>query len=176
MNYKLYLNIAKEVAKASKCFSRQIGSVLVTQDGTIVGTGYNGPPRKTPHCDSQERLEWLTENLRETHVGDIGVYLLENGWGNKCPRHILGFKSGEGLWVCPAAHSERNALINSAREGIRTKGCILVMNCSLPCVECCKEIINAGISKIVCLDGDDYDTGARWLLNNSNIEIVYIKE
>jgi dCMP deaminase len=174
VNYKRLLNVALEVSNASKCLSRHIGAVLVTPDGTIVGTGYNGPPRKTPHCDSEERLEWLVENVRKTKVGSIKGFFLDNGWGVKCPRRIMGYKSGEALWVCPAAHAERNALINSAREGIKTKGCILVMNCPLPCQECSKEIINAGIVTIVCLEGDDYDPGSRWLLERAGIKIVQI--
>ena len=175
MNYEPYLNITKEVAKFSKCLSRQIGVVLISKDKTILGTGYNGPPRNTPHCDSPERLEWLVKHLAKERVGDLKAYLLENGWGNKCPRQIMGFKSGEGLWVCPAAHAERNVLINSAREGIKTKGCTIIMNCALPCQECSKEIINAGISTIVCLQGADYDVGSRWLLERSNIEIIQLE-
>jgi dCMP deaminase len=172
MDYTWYMKIAIEVSEASKCLSRQIGAVLITQDGTVIGTGYNGPPRGVPHCDSGERLEWLVKNLQKTHVGSIQDYLLENGWGKICPRRILGFKSGEGVEICPAAHAERNALINSAREGIRTKGCTLIMNCPLPCQECSKEIINAGIVKIVCLGGEDYDNGSRWLLNQASVEII----
>jgi dCMP deaminase len=174
VNYTWLMNIAKEVGKASKCLSRQIGVVLVTQDKTIIGTGFNGPPRKIPHCDSTERLQWLVENVQKTKVGTIKEFFLDNGWGKKCPRRIMGFKSGEALWVCPAAHAERNALINSAREGIRTKGCILVMNCALPCQECSKEIINAGIVTVVCLKGEDYDSGSRWLLEKAGVEIIQL--
>jgi dCMP deaminase len=172
MNYKVLLNVAIEVSKSSKCLSRQIGSVIVTPDGTIVGTGYNGPPRKVPHCNSTERFMWIVEHLKKDRIGDIAGFLQDNGWGNKCPRQILGFKSGKELWLCPAAHAERNALINSAREGISTKGCEIIMNCALPCQECSKEIINAGITKIVCLEGKDYDYGSRWLLKQAGVEVL----
>jgi len=175
MNYEYYFSICDKVATQSKCLSRKIGSILVTPDKTILGSGFNGPPRSTPHCDSQERLEWLVDNLKDIKTGAIREYLIENGYGKICPRRIVGYQSGDGLWVCPAAHSERNTLINSAREGVRTKGCTLVMNCPLPCVECSKEIINAGIVCIVCLEGPDYDKGSRWLLEKANVKIIQIK-
>jgi dCMP deaminase len=171
-NYDWYLQIAKEVSKRSKCLSRKIGAVLVTPDGTIIGTGFNGPPRGVPHCDDPVRFDWIVEQLKQTKVGRVDEFLKGNGWGVKCPRRIMKLKSGEGLEFCPAAHAERNALINSAREGIRTKDCTMVMNCPLPCQECSKEIINAGIVKIVCLEGPDYDAGSRWLLNQAGIEII----
>lgn len=174
MNYRYYINIAGEVAKLSKCLSIQIGVVLVTPDKTIVGTGYNGPPRGVPHCNDMERLSWVVNHLQENRIGDIKNYILENGWGEKCPRRILGFKSGEGLWICPAAHAERNAIVNSAREGIKTKGSYLFMNCPLPCQECCKEIINAGISRVICYEGPDYDIGSRWLLTKGGVEITQL--
>lgn len=33
----------------STCLRRHVGAVLV-RDGHVVATGYNGAPRKTPHC------------------------------------------------------------------------------------------------------------------------------
>ncbi len=44
-----FLNIAIQVAKNSKCKSRQIGAVLV-RDKSIIATGYNGPARGVPAC------------------------------------------------------------------------------------------------------------------------------
>lgn len=39
------MNIAFEVAKASKCLRAKYGSVLVSSDGRIISSGYNGKPR-----------------------------------------------------------------------------------------------------------------------------------
>ena len=174
LDYKYYFGICDQIATQSKCLSRKIGSLLLSPDKTILGTGFNGPPRGVSHCDSPERLDWLVENLKKHKSGAIRDYLLEHKYGEICPRQIIGFKSGEGLWVCPAAHSERNTLINSAREGVRTKGCTLIMNCPLPCAECSKEIINSGVIRIICTSGPDYDTGSRWLLEQAKIEITQI--
>jgi len=47
-------------------------------------------------------------------------------------------------------HAERNAIYNAARIGVSTKGCTMYLTCGLPCTECCRGIINAGITKVVC--------------------------
>lgn len=170
-----YFDLCETVAKNSKCLSRQVGAVLITPDGTVVGTGYNGPARKVPHCDSEERLAFLVEQLEAVQVGSVKSFFIENGYGARCPRQIMGFKSGEGLEYCTAGHAERNSLINSAREGIRTKGCIMVMSCGVPCSQCAVEIVNAGISKIICLKTPtDYDSGGRWILQKGGVEIEEI--
>lgn len=42
------MNMAKILAKRSPCLTRQVGSIL-TEDGFIVGAGYNGPPSGLKH-------------------------------------------------------------------------------------------------------------------------------
>jgi dCMP deaminase len=176
-NISKYMKICDLIANEfSKCLSRKIGCLILTTDYTIIATGYNGPPRKVNHCNSIERLEWIVPQLKQTHVGDIKSYLMENGWGEKCPRHILKFKSGEGLWACQAGHAERNAIDNCCREGIKIKGCWLVLNAPLPCQECAKSIIGAGITRVVCKAGPDYDAGSRWLLEQAGVEIIQYSE
>jgi len=174
--YNYWMEIATQVGKKSKCLSRRIGAVIVTPDGTIVGTGYNGPPRNVPHCDSEERFSWLVTALRPSKPGRVDEYLRANGWGVRCPRQIVGYKSGEGVHLCSAGHAERNAIVNSAREGIRTKGCYLVCSCPPPCFECSKEIINAGIVKVICFEGPEYDTMAMWLFEQAGVEVIKLDQ
>jgi len=49
LNDKNFLNIAKELASASKCVSKQVGAVIV-KDGRILSTGYNGTPAGFINC------------------------------------------------------------------------------------------------------------------------------
>lgn len=44
-----FINIAHEIAKASKCVSKQVGAVIV-RDGRILSTGYNGTPSGYTNC------------------------------------------------------------------------------------------------------------------------------
>lgn len=47
-------------------------------------------------------------------------------------------------------HAERNAIYNSARTGLSIVGCTMYLSCGIPCADCTRGIINAGIVKIVC--------------------------
>jgi dCMP deaminase len=61
---KIFINIASELVKASKCVSKQVGAVIV-KNGRILSTGYNGtPPGYVNCCDhwdgkyTKEHHEW----------------------------------------------------------------------------------------------------------------------
>ena len=47
-------------------------------------------------------------------------------------------------------HAERNAIYNAARIGVSTKGCTIYLTCGIPCSDCARGIINAGITRIFC--------------------------
>ncbi len=49
LNDKNFINIAKEIASASKCVSKSVGAVIV-KDGRILSTGYNGTPAGYENC------------------------------------------------------------------------------------------------------------------------------
>lgn len=58
-------------------------------------------------------------------------------------------------------HAELNAIINCARQGHRTVGNTLV--CTLaPCVKCSIEIIQAGITHVVCPDTPALEPRSKW--------------
>lgn len=79
------------------------------------------------------------------------------------------------------AHAEANAIFNAARVGIPTKGCTLYMNFApIPCAECTKAIIQAGIVKIVGPSVPFPGKGEQWeeslkaskeMLKEANIDI-----
>jgi dCMP deaminase len=120
-------------AKMSKCLSRQIGAILV-RNKHVIATGYNGPPMGIPHCEYR-----TSEGQYSNHV-ILG-----------CPRHRMSFKSGEGMEHCPAVHAEINPIIQCARFGVSTLNSTLYAFCGTPCINCTKEIIQAGITRVVIL-------------------------
>ena len=164
-----FLRIAREVSKHSKCLSRQIGAVIV-KDKNIVSTGYNGPARGVKHCN--ERKIDFYRDLDEKPVTSIVADELIG----MCPRRKWEYPSGQGLHLCQAGHAERNALIQSAKHGIATKGASLYCACPLPCMPCIIEIINAGIKEVIFLKGKDYDTYSRVILIESKINYREINE
>lgn len=60
-----------------------------------------------------------------------------------------------------STHAEQNALINAAKNGVKTNGADLY--CTMyPCFSCCKMIINAGIKRvIICNDYHESDMSKR---------------
>jgi dCMP deaminase len=57
-----FINIAFEIAKASKCVSKQVGAVIV-KDGRVLSTGYNGTPAGYINCSEH----WDGQYTKEHH-------------------------------------------------------------------------------------------------------------
>jgi dCMP deaminase len=49
-------------------------------------------------------------------------------------------------------HAERNAIYNAARMGSPTLGTAMILSCGVPCTDCARGIINAGIKTVWCVD------------------------
>lgn len=87
-----------------------------------------------------------------------------------CRRRNEGYGPGEGLHRSRSSHAEQNALIQAAKYGKEVNNSILYCT-TLPCNECCKIIINAGVSKVVFCD--DYpNSEALEMLKLSNIDTL----
>lgn len=164
-----FYKLCRTTAENSSCLSRQIGAVLV-KDKTVVCTGYNGPPRGVRKCDER----WFVDEEMRAKAGfdrrKMDSTQFTHELEGVCPRYVpeMGFKSGEGLEWCVAGHAERNALINAARMGIKTKGCHLYMDCGVPCTPCLVEIINAGIKEIIITKLEFYDQSSQYLLKEAS--------
>jgi len=59
---KNFIDIAKVIASASKCVSKQVGAVIV-KDGRILSTGYNGTPAGYENCCDH----WNGKYTKEHH-------------------------------------------------------------------------------------------------------------
>ena len=57
-------------------------------------------------------------------------------------------------------HAERNAIYKAASKGVSLEGTTMYINW-WPCVDCCRGIIQSGITKIVSSRGPDYNC-PRW--------------
>ncbi|MBT5490882.1 dCMP deaminase family protein [bacterium] len=62
MNEQSFINIAHEIAKSSKCVSKQVGAIIV-KEGRILSTGYNGTPKNFINCCDH----WNGEHTKEHH-------------------------------------------------------------------------------------------------------------
>jgi len=71
-----------------------------------------------------------------------------------CPR--IKSDSGEDMEICPAIHAEISAILNAMKNGHNTYDSVLFISCALPCKDCMKEIIVAGIKYIISPYPIDY--------------------
>jgi deoxycytidylate deaminase len=190
---KKYMRLAKLIGEdQNPCLSRSIGVVIVDPvKNRVLGAGYNGPPRDTPHPDDPEYLEkivWpqLTRGEKETALVSnkkMTAYVFKDCYDDDkkaafikayshsgvCPRRAVGAKSGDRLELCSCEHAEKNAIANAAQS---VWGAWAFCWCGVPCWDCTKLIINSGIAKVICFDwGKDYSLGSRWLFEKAGVEI-----
>ena len=80
--------------------------------------------------------------------------------------------SGERSELCRGAHAEQNAIVQAAAFGVGIQDSTLY--CShFPCVLCTKMLINAGITRVVAMEGYP-DELATELLAEAGIPIDHI--
>jgi len=172
-----YMRLAKQIGEdQNPCYSRHIGIVIVDPTARrILGTGYNGPPRGTPHTTEPGYLEGVVwpqltdEEKKVAGTTDLNQFIEMHAHKKVCPRRIVGAPSGVRLELCSCAHGEANAIVNSGDDLF---GSHMFCWCGVPCIECTKLIINAGIKVVFCLAGDDYSFASRWLFDKAGIRVI----
>jgi len=81
--YGYLIELARATSLRATCPKRNVGAVIADTRRVVVGTGYNGPPRRLPHCSDE---------------ADCGAIKL---------------RAPDSHNVCIAAHAEINAIISS---------------------------------------------------------------
>ena len=128
VNY--YLDIADAVLARSTCLRRKYGAIIVRND-EILATGYNGAPRGRRNCT------------------DLSF----------CAREHMHIPSGERYELCRSVHAEANAIISASRRDMIGSTLYLVgrdaktgelLEGTTPCSMCRRQIINAGITQVIC--------------------------
>ena len=147
-----YLDIADTVLQRSTCLRRKYGAIIVRND-EIISTGYNGAPRGRKNCS------------------DIG----------SCAREKLNIPSGERYELCRSVHAEANAIISASRRDMIGSTIYLVgsdaktnelLTDATSCSMCKRQIINAGIERIVIRRSKDkYEIIPirEWVYNDDSI-------
>jgi dCMP deaminase len=59
-------------------------------------------------------------------------------------------------------HSELNSILNAARIGVSTNNCKMYLTCGIPCSNCGRAIINAGITEVFCKKNDTTNNRDKW--------------
>jgi len=137
-----YFMAITELVAMRSTCTRRAVGAVLVKNRHILATGYNGAPKGLRHCL------------------DIG-----------CLREQMGIEPGERHELCRGVHAEQNAIVQAAVFGIPIKGATLYSTLH-PCVICSKMLINAGVERIIYLEGYPDDL-ARELLEEAGIEIVH---
>ena len=147
-----YLDIADSVSERSTCLRRRYGAIIVSKD-EIISTGYNGAPRGRKNCSDLCR----------------------------CTREELKIPSGQRYELCRSVHAEANAIISASRRDMIGATIYLVgrdartnelLSDAMSCSMCKRQIINAGIDKIVIrVTPTEYRTipVSDWIENDDSI-------
>ena len=124
-----YLDIAETVLERATCLRRVYGAIIVKND-EIISTGYNGAPRGRKNCV------------------DMGF----------CTREAMQVPRGQRYELCRSVHAEANAIISASRRDLVGSTLYLVgrdgrtgqlLGDATSCAMCRRQVINAGISKVV---------------------------
>ncbi len=118
-------------AQKSKDDRTKIGAVLVRNDSrAIISEGFNGICRKVDDpADSLDKISfgiWIGEKAREK----------------------INYRKEKPSKYHFYEHAERNSIYNCARHGISTLNSICYTQ-GIPCSDCARGLIQAGISKII---------------------------
>ena len=152
VNY--YLDIATVVLERGTCLRRNYGAIIVKND-EIISTGYTGAPRGRKNCI------------------DLGY----------CKREEMNIPRGERYEMCRSVHAEANAIISAKREEMIGSTLYLVgkfygtgelVKDAMCCSMCKRQIINAGIDRVVIRTGEtSYRTipVSDWIENDDSIYI-----
>lgn len=81
-----------------------------------------------------------------------------------CPRMLKNSHSGEDLNLCIAVHAERQALLKAAKYGFATQGARLFSYMGAPCKDCMLELIEAGVTEIICSQNSYYDKPSQLII------------
>jgi dCMP deaminase len=93
--------------------------------------------------------------VKDSHILSTGYNGAPSGFSHcttdTCIRQNL--KSGEKPELCRGIHAEVNCIIQAAIHGTSIMGETTLYSTHFPCMSCLKLLINAGIKRIVYLQG-----------------------
>jgi deoxycytidylate deaminase len=138
--------------------SRQVGAVVLANDGTVVAEGCNDAPRFGGGPQWPDAHD--TRDLRRGHdanerVKRQMVNKLLDGVGADIRQQLRANIEEAGVLDITeygrAVHAEMNALTTCARVGVSTRGKLLFCT-TFPCHNCAKHIVACGIEEVVFIE------------------------
>jgi len=157
---RAYIGCAALIGELSHAVRKKVGCIIVSAKGNhIIAEGFNGTPSGFDNCceifvahdyqDSDGSHKICTKCFRSWQLNDIICY-------SKTKDEVI--------------HAEANALAKIARSNNSSEGATLY--CTLmPCFECAKQIIQAGIKRVVYLEHYPYP-GHTGIVRTPGLELL----
>lgn len=132
-----YLRMARVWAENSYAIRLKVGALIVSKEGNIISDGYNGTPSGFENvCEvaSDKRYEPFAHLSDEVKRDSLEKNLALGKITLITKPYVL--------------HAEANAIIKLARSTQSSNGSTLYVT-DMPCMECSKLIVQAGIRRVV---------------------------
>ncbi|MBK9038992.1 MAG: hypothetical protein IPL83_07510 [Bdellovibrionales bacterium] len=160
-----HLNFAFAASLKSLDLSRQVGAVIVSMSGEVIGVGYNevnkfggGPYSGILDSDKNDYLigadpNKMIINKIKSELGEKLFRKLKNqNVGKEAIDKVLNSSMINDLTEFHrATHAEMNAILSAQRSGLDVKNSTLYCT-TFPCHNCCKHIISSGITQVIYLE------------------------
>lgn len=158
---------AKQSAAASACLSRQVGAVIVSKEGSILGSGWNEVPKAGgglydgtgshdgrcfkyggTNCRNDERKDRLYSEV----IKALAPHLAEGAQHASVESALRETSIKSLIEFSRAVHAEMAAIVDVARagRGALSGGAMYVT--TYPCHSCARHIIASGISRVVYIE------------------------
>ena len=156
-----YLRMARIWAENSYAIRLKVGALIVSKEGNIISDGYNGTPSGFENvCEvaSDKQYEPFAHLSDDVKRNTLKKYLALGNITLITKPYVL--------------HAEANAITKLARSTQSSNGSTLYVT-DMPCMECSKLIIQAGIRRVVYERPYRIDDGVK-LLERAGIVVDQI--
>ncbi len=142
-----FLSLLEPLGKRGTCDRGRSGAVIVSQNNTILATGYVGAPPGQPHCD------------------DVGHMM----------KTVIDEEGNQSQHCVRTLHAEENAILQCAKEGIKIEKATIYCK-MVPCYNCAMRIVRVGIKRIVAQKRYHTDAMSMKLFKDAGVELVVIDD
>lgn len=146
----MLMDVASVVSERGTCSRLQVG-VVISRDGRIIVTGYNGAPAGVEHCSHECDCGQVERSKL------MGVGFCRTDCASQQPCTV-------------SSHAEQNAIAFAAKHGLALDQSELHVTHG-PCLACARSIINAGIQKVTYVE-EFRDSSGVDLLRLAGVEVV----
>jgi len=147
-----YMNMASDLSNLSHAIRSKVAAIIVSEDGQIIGQGYNGTPTGFSNiCEYYEDAfgNHIHSNTYYKLGGKYNQYYDEDDEFNDIDKDVKKGNIQATLHTKPEVlHAETNAISKCAKFMASTENSTIYVTLS-PCFDCSKFIIQAGIKRVV---------------------------